>query len=88
MGWSVPPKFSLLKWLRQKSVANEEHQNFVCQDFAYRLHILKDALNVVDRETGIYPIWLCPMRHVVPDQIKHLSWFKKEDVHVDVGIYG
>jgi hypothetical protein len=42
----------------------------------------------VDEETAIYPIWLCPTRHVVIKGMEHMSTFKKDDVHVDIGIYG
>ena len=62
--------------------------NFVCQDFGFRLDQLKDALIFGDAETEIYPIWLCPTRHVVIKGMEHMSIFKKDDVHVDIGIYG
>ena len=62
--------------------------NFVCQDFGFRLDQLKDALIFTDAETEIYPIWLCPTRHVVIKGMEHMSIFKKDDVHVDIGIYG
>ena len=84
----MPPKFSLLKLLRQKTVTEEQQNNFVCQDFGYTLDILKECLKFVDEKTKVYPIWLCPTRHIVPKELEHLSIFRKEDVHVDVGIYG
>ena len=87
-GWSMPPKFSLLKWLRKNLVPEEQNANFVCQDFGYELKQLKQSLIFVDKETKIYPLWLCPTRHVLPKEIEHLSLFRKEEVHVDVGIYG
>ena len=62
--------------------------NFVCQDFGFRLDQLKDALIFGDAETEIYPVWLCPTRHVVIKGMEHMSIFKKDDVHVDIGIYG
>ncbi len=60
----------------------------MCQDFGFRLDQLKEALIFCDKETEIYPIWLCPARHVVIPGMEHMSIFKKDDVHVDIGIYG
>eukprot|EP00095_Tigriopus_kingsejongensis_P006791 maker-scaffold608_size125128-snap-gene-0.16 protein:Tk06791 transcript:maker-scaffold608_size125128-snap-gene-0.16-mRNA-1 annotation:"delta -sterol reductase" len=87
-GWSMPPKFSLLKWLRKNLVPKEQNENFVCQDFGYELSALKASLKFVDEQTKVYPIWLCPTRHCIPEGLEYLSLFKRESVHVDVGIYG
>lgn len=87
-GWSMPPKFSLLKWLRKNLVPKEQNENFVCQDFGYELEKLQDSLKFVDEQTKVYPIWLCPTRHCVPEGLEYLNLFKREAVHVDVGIYG
>ena len=54
------------------------------QDFGYNLDELKEGLEFVDKETKIYPLWLCPTRHCIPQGMEHLSLFKREDVHVDV----
>lgn len=89
LGWTMPPKFSLLKLMKQNLAPDEKNVNqTVIQDFGYNLHELKEGLAFVDKETKIYPLWLCPTRHCIPDGMEHLSLFKKEDVHVDVGIYG
>ena len=37
----------------------------ILKDFGYNLHELKEGLEFVDRETKIYPLWLCPTRHMV-----------------------
>ena len=87
-GWTLPPKFSLLKLLRQKLIPQEQNVNFVCQDFGYKLQDLKQALHFVHEQTEVYPLWLCPTRHKIHPGLEEYSIFKKEDVHVDVGIYG
>jgi len=87
-GWTMPPKFSLLKWIRTTLAPEDQRKNFVCQDFGYNLTELKEGLEFVHKENDIYPLWLCPTRHVVPKELQHLSLFRPEDVHVDVGIYG
>jgi len=87
LGWTMPPKFSFVKALRGM-VDNYANTNFVCQDFGYRLDELNEVLPYVDRKTKVYPLWLCPTRHVVPPELKHLAQFDTESVIVDVGIYG
>jgi hypothetical protein len=49
---------------------------------------LKEALVYIDEQTKVYPIWLCPTRHVIHPGCEEFSMFKKEHVHVDIGIYG
>ena len=49
---------------------------------------LKEALIYTDEQTKVYPIWLCPTRHVIHPGCEEFSMFKKEHVHVDIGIYG
>jgi len=87
-GWSMPPKFSLLKWVKQTLTPEEENKVMVVQDFGYNLSELKEGLDFVDKQTKIYPLWLCPTRHCIPEGMEHMSHFRRQDVHVDVGIYG
>merc|ERR1712062_61042 len=58
-GWTMPPKFSLVKLLRQKFIPNEQNVNFVIQDFGFKLQDLKVALQYIKEETchvdiGVY----------------------------------
>lgn len=87
-GWSMPPKFSLLKLMRQKLIPEEQNVNFMCQDFGIHLKDLKESLRFIHRTAQIYPVWLCPTRHCIHEGLEDLSAFAKEDVHVDVGVYG
>ncbi len=36
----------------------------------------------------MYPLWLCPTRHLIPEGLEHLAFFRREDLHIDVGVYG
>ena len=58
------------------------------QDFGFKLEDLKGALEFIHKECEVYPIWLCPSRHIVPPGLEHLSIFKIEHCHVDIGVYG
>lgn len=58
------------------------------QDFGFKLETLEEALLFTDDNTRVYPIWLCPTRHVVHKGLEKYSMFHIQDVHVDVGIYG
>merc|ERR1719273_2886588 len=88
LGWVMPPKFSLIKLMRQKLVPDEQNVNFVVQDFGFKLEDLKHALEFIHKETEVYPIWLCPTRHCIHPGLEEFSIFKKEDCHVDIGVYG
>jgi len=88
LGWTMPPKFSMIKLMRQKLIPQEQNVNFVLQDFGFKLQDLKGALEIIHKEAEVYPIWLCPSRHIIPPGLEEFSIFKKEDCHVDIGVYG
>ena len=87
-GWTMPPKFSLIKWMKQTLLPKEDNINFVCQDFGFKLEDLKDSLKYSDEIFKVYPIWLCPTRHCIHKGLEEFSLFRREDCHVDVGLYG
>ena len=87
-GWCLPPKHALIKWLKEKFVPPEVLDKFVCQDFGIKLEDLKEMVEEVDEVTQVYPLWLCPTRHMIPEGLEHLAFFKREDIHIDVGVYG
>ncbi|KAG8657647.1 delta(24)-sterol reductase [Manihot esculenta] len=62
LGWLMPPKVSLLKATQGEAIRNYYHENHVIQDMLVPLYKVGDALQWVDREMEIYPIWLCPHR--------------------------
>ena len=88
LGWTLPPRHALIKMLKEKLTPPETLDNFVCQDFGIKIDDLGPLMDLVDKETKVYPLWLCPTRHVVPEGLDHLSFFKKEDLHIDLGVYG
>ena len=77
LGWTMPPKFSLVKLLRQKLLPEEQNVNFVLQDLGFKLEDLKHALEFIHKETEVYPIWLCPTRHLIAPGLEEFSSFKK-----------
>ena len=74
------------KWQRSIGFSHVSTSNF--QDFGFEMSNLKEALIYTDEQTKVYPIWLCPTRHVIHKGCEEYSMFKKEHVHVDIGIYG
>ncbi|GMI87513.1 ENHANCED VERY-LOW-FLUENCE RESPONSES 1, DIMINUTIA, DIMINUTO 1, CABBAGE 1, DWARF 1 [Hibiscus trionum] len=62
LGWLMPPKVSLLKATQGEAIRNYYHEMHVIQDMLVPLYKVGDALEWVDREMEIYPIWLCPHR--------------------------
>ena len=87
-GWCLPPKHALIKWLKEKFVPDDVLDRFVCQDFGIKLEDLKEMVEIVHKETEVYPLWLCPTRHMIPEGLEDLAFFKREDIHIDVGVYG
>lgn len=61
-GWLMPPKVSLLKATQGEAIRNYYHEMHVIQDMLVPLYKVPDALEWVDREMEVYPLWLCPHR--------------------------
>merc|ERR1712062_855938 len=76
----MPPKFSLVKLLRQKFIPNEQNVNFVLQDFGFKLQDLKVALQYIHEQTEVYPIWLCPTRHVIHKGLENILFLERKIV--------
>lgn len=62
LGWLMPPKVSLLKATQGEAIRNYYHEMHVIQDMLVPLYKVGDALEWVDREMEVYPLWLCPHR--------------------------
>ena len=64
----------------------------VVQDYMIRLEDLNDFIEYAHEEIRCYPLWLCPVRHmldVFPEEVRHLVSEKlPKTMIVDVGIYG
>ena len=85
----MPPKFSFLKMLRVfMKQTGEEPKNLIAQDIGYPIEVFSEALEHIDRETNIYPLWLCPIT-CLKDKLCHgQSNENHSGLHVDVGVYG
>eukprot|EP00921_Rhytidocystis_pertsovi_P008969 GHVQ01014524.1.p1 GENE.GHVQ01014524.1~~GHVQ01014524.1.p1 ORF type:complete len:501 (+),score=46.83 GHVQ01014524.1:113-1615(+) len=87
VGWMLPPPHGLVKRV-MSLVPKPALDELVIQDFIFQMRDMKEALRMVDNDAGVYPLWLCPAIHPVPESIQDLVYFDKTAVHVDVGIYG
>jgi delta24-sterol reductase len=86
-GWTLPIKISLLKRTQGKTIKKLYEKHHVLQDMIVPLSALKDSLVFFDAKTGIYPIWLCPIRlPSLPGMLRLQSG--KEEMYVDIGVYG
>jgi delta24-sterol reductase len=63
-------------------------KTFVVQDFYIPINSLHAFLSDVDHKTGIYPLWLCPVKTTKKPEIFAPHYNKKTDFVIDVGIYG
>lgn len=82
-GWTMPIRFSLLKWLGQRLTPPEAHAKLVLQDYILKLDHLKETLAYIHQETKVYPIWLCPTKR--PEAYDAGG---ADDLYVDIGVYG
>ena len=93
-GWAMPPRYDLVKQLGyslvvpQPEVTQSYFNTFVLQDYILKLQDLKHALQYIDQQMNIYPIWLCPAKHAVRSGLEQVSPFNPEEYHVDIGVYG
>ncbi|KAI7725369.1 hypothetical protein M8C21_027755 [Ambrosia artemisiifolia] len=99
LGWSMPPKISLLKATQVESIRNYYHDMHVLQDFLVPLYKVSDALEWAHREMEVYPIWLCPHRlykHPYKTMVYPEPGFEQErrrgdttyaQMYTDVGLY-
>jgi len=89
-GWSMPPKFSLLKFLRStmEGGADKGPTDFCLQDYGIEISKLESLIEFTIKETEVFPIWLCPARKICPKEIQHLTTCPSDALYFDVGIYG
>lgn len=58
------------------------------QDYIVPINKVGSILSVAQEHLGVYPIWLCPVRHLkTKDQEQYSKW-NSNDILVDIGIYG
>eukprot|EP00095_Tigriopus_kingsejongensis_P005765 maker-scaffold51_size454968-snap-gene-3.27 protein:Tk05765 transcript:maker-scaffold51_size454968-snap-gene-3.27-mRNA-1 annotation:"24-dehydrocholesterol reductase" len=87
-GWTMPPKHAMVKMLKENFVPANMLNNFVCQDLAVQFKDLRGLTELVDEETKVYPIWLCPCNHLLTPEQEKFSMFKWNGINVDFGVYG
>jgi delta24-sterol reductase len=87
LGWALPPKVSLLKLTTPKPIRNLYDRHHVIQDLLIPLSRLDDAVELIDKEIGFYPLWLCPFNlPSLPGLIRNRTGANV--LFVDIGIYG
>ena len=89
-GWSMPIKFSLLKFLRTliEGGAGKGPKDFVLQDIVFEIKDGLDAMKYLLDECEVFPVWLCPARKLMPKEIQHLTDISADELHIDVGLFG
>jgi len=71
-GW-MPPRISLLKLTTVGKVKELYEQNHIAQDMLVPMSALTASLDIFDREFGLYPLWVCPMRLLSPPSTKPVA---------------
>lgn len=66
LGWAVPPHISLLKVTQTPTIRKIYEKAHVVQDMLVPISTLGRCLDFFDRELGVYPLWVCPMRLLSP----------------------
>ncbi len=94
-GWMMPPKPALLKLTQTEGLRKLYEEHHVVQDMLVPVDDLGACLDVFDKETNIYPIWLCPFKisSNASGKQPHRGFIKpldgqKETMFVDIGVYG
>lgn len=88
LGWSVPPKISLLKLTQNQSVKKLYEMSHVIQDMLVPIEYLQPSIEKFHEVLEVYPVWICPFK--LPDNPGMLRSFRKntESLYVDIGVYG
>ena len=88
-GWMGTPEVSLLKLTETKKIHELYEAHHMDQDFIIPIQSLKTALGIIHRNIDLYPLWFCPARLFPPSRYRGMVYPRaKDDLFVDVGIYG
>merc|ERR1719235_2453076 len=87
-GWMMPPNHSVLKRTQTEELRKLYEMHHVVQDMLVPISKLDETLDVQQREFGVYPLWICPMRIFKEDAGFIKPTAAGEEMFVDVGIYG
>ncbi|KAH3867287.1 hypothetical protein DPMN_030413 [Dreissena polymorpha] len=87
LGWTVPPKVSLLKLTQGETTKKLYEKHQVIQDMLIPLGKLDEALDVFHKHLKLYPLWLCPfMLYNLPGLVHPAG--HQDEMYVDIGAYG
>jgi len=93
--WMGAPKISLMKYSMTKELRRRALKNRVAQDIIIPIENMGKALQHIDKNYGIYPLWVCPVRlfnHGENEGIirnpSHTTTKNESAIFVDLGIYG
>ncbi|XP_043467652.1 delta(24)-sterol reductase-like [Leptopilina heterotoma] len=86
-GWMMPPKVSLLKLTQTEGIKKMYENNHTIQDMLVPLDHLEETITKFHEIVKIYPLWLCPYKLTPEPGFVH-SRTNKDDMYVDVGVYG
>ncbi|WAR23698.1 DHC24-like protein [Mya arenaria] len=87
LGWTVPPKVSLLKLTQGETTKKLYEKHQVIQDMLIPLGKLNEALDVFHSELHLYPLWLCPFMLYNQPGLIHPEG-NRDEMYVDIGAYG
>ena len=94
--WLGAPKISLMKYSMTKELRRKALKNRVAQDIIIPIQYIEKALQFIDNQYGIYPLWVCPVRifdhgrnegNFIPGP-KNTTSKEISTMYVDLGIYG
>ena len=88
LGWMSPPDISLLKLTETEAIHELYDAHHMDQDFLIPISTLDQSLTFFHQEVNYYPLWLCPMKVFETPIRGMVNPTKKEQMFVDVGIYG
>ncbi len=90
LGWLMPPKVSFLKISQTEMTRQLVERTHVAQDFLVPTRKMSDFLTVCDEKFDyIYPLWLCLHNHTsMPGSILRDPLTKKDEMYIDIGVYG
>lgn len=87
LGWTVPPKVSLLKLTQGETTKKLYEKHQVIQDMLVPLNKLSEALDVFHDTLNLYPLWLCPFMLYNKPGFVHPRG-NADEMYVDIGAYG
>lgn len=93
--WLGAPKISLMKYSMTKELRKRAIKNRVAQDIIIPIKHMAEALELINDQYAIFPLWICPVRMF--DHGRQNEGFLRgpitessagSQMYVDLGIYG